>query len=46
MGSTVLSALGPHSPPVSTISREVKSSLADAAMKESRCGFEMCVFSA
>ena len=36
MGSMVLRALGPHSPPVSTMSREVKRSLADAEMKESR----------
>ena len=41
IGSMVLSALGPHSPPVSTMSREVKSSLAEAEMNESRAGFEI-----
>ena len=46
IGSMVLSALGPHSPPVSTMSRDVKSSLAEAEMNESRAGFAIRVSSA
>ena len=42
----VLRALGPHSPPVSTMSRDVKRSLAEAEMNESMAGFEIRVSSA
>ena len=39
----VLRAFGPQPSPVSTTMRAVKGSRADAAMKESRWGFAICV---